>query len=89
MTIAAIAASRVAYLYAAIDAPHFTEDFPQQLSAFAAVTSGNVSDAALVFLPAGPGSVERAFKQTLESLESFGSFGSFTSPRREDAKYDY
>ena len=80
VTIAAIAASRVAYLYAAIDAPHFTEDFPQQLSAFAAVTSGNVSDAALVFLPAGPGSVERAFKQTLESLESFGSFGSFTSP---------
>lgn len=80
VTIAAIAASRVAYPYAAIDAPWFTEDFPQQLSAFAAVTSGNVSDAALVFLPAGPGSVERAFKQTLESLESLGSFGSFTSP---------
>ena len=75
-----IAASHVAYAYAAINAPSFTEDFPQQLSAFAAVTSGNVSDAALVFLPAGPGSVERAFKQTLESLERLGSFGSFTSP---------
>jgi hypothetical protein len=75
-----IAASHVAYAYAAIDAPSFTEDFPQQVSAFAAVTSGNVSDAALVFLPAGPGSVERAFKQTLEQLERLGSFGSFTSP---------
>ena len=81
-----MAASHVAYAYAAIDAPSFTEDFPQQLSAFAAVTSGNVSDAALVFLPAGPGSVERAFKQTLESLERrSGSFGSFTSPRRFDS----
>ena len=82
-----IAASHVAYAYAAIDAPSFTEDFPQQLSAFAAVTSGNVSDAALVFLPAGPGSVERAFKQTLESLEQrSGSFGSFTSPFDSNAR---
>ena len=81
-----MAASHVAYAYAAIDAPSFTEDFPQQLSAFAAVTSGNVSDAALVFLPAGPGSVERAFKQTLDQLEQrSGSFGSFTSPRRFDS----
>ena len=49
----------------------FTEQFPQQVSAFVSVASGNVSDAAITFLPAGPGSFEDAFARTLETLESF------------------
>jgi hypothetical protein len=50
----------------------FTEQFPQQVSAFVSVASGNVSTAAIAFLPAGPGSFEDAFARTLETLaESF------------------
>ena len=49
----------------------FTEQFPQQVSAFVSVASGNVSTAAIAFVPAGPGSFEGAFARTLETLESF------------------
>ena len=50
----------------------FTEQFPQQVSAFVSVASGNVSTAAIAFLPAGPGSFEDAFARIIETLaESF------------------
>ena len=75
-TVVAATVAIVASLCAAVGAPSFTEDFPQQGSSFAAVTSGNVSDAVLVFLPAGPGSSEDAFARTIESFEPVESFAS-------------
>ena len=79
--VAVALASHVAALVFSVRAPSFTEDHPQQIAAFVAVTSGNVSDSVLVFLPAGPGSAEDAFARTLESLPGrFEPLESFASP---------
>ena len=68
----AIVSTHVAVVFAMVNTDHvsFTEQFPQQVSAFVSVASGNVSDAALAFVPAGPGSFEDAFARTLETLET-------------------
>ena len=70
-------------LFAVVNTDYFsfTEQFPQQVSAFVSVASGNVSTAAIAFLPAGPGSFEDAFARTLETLESFEEETSKTSKK--------
>ena len=90
VTIAAIAASRVAYPIRRDRRASWFGGFPQQLTAFRGGDVGKRLRRALVFLPAGPGSVERAFKRGPRALESFGrTFGSFHFARREDREIDH